>query len=564
MRKVLLTAEGDPRRVVRLAQQIERRVPGAKVCGIVHRVPTPSRPSIAARMKRVLRSFASDIGRFALDFIHGGRLRQTEARGSACDLLAKKCGEHSWALFLAEEINCSQVLEFAHQKDADLGVAFGLASVPEALAALPKQGTVQGQISYFGRQGSQITLGKRATDPLTGTRVRVQRIARGREDLLLASLALFPQPLDTAVSLELKSNLILQDLLVQGVAALGQHPDQEAAVRISTWIRNTLPSYLTQANDSAATGSPNQAPPLRVRPRWKLYVYGLFLLLPSVLFRNWLCRWRKQYPVLILNHHLISDRYHRMALSTEAFLNQVRFLQRHYRIVSLSAATKLLRSSSVPEPTVILTFDDGYEDNFLNLRAVAEETGVPVVLFVSTQPVTEHKEFTHDLQCGQTGFRALTWDQIRYWSDEAAEFHSHTCSHYDCGSTDPVALKKEIVESKRKLESRLGKPVTAFAFPFGKPENMSTLAMTIAGRTYDHFLSCFGGENFPSDTEIHKHLLRKYLQGNAWENEFELQNVFEIADSLKRLLRFGQKNSNEMRLQARDRSNAREPQAAGD
>ena len=35
---------------------------------------------------------------------------------------------------------------------------------------------------------------------------------------------------------------------------------------------------------------------------------------------------------------------------------------------------ELLKSGSINEPTLVITFDDGYEDNFVNLRAVSEET----------------------------------------------------------------------------------------------------------------------------------------------------------------------------------------------
>lgn len=564
MLRVLLITQGDPRRVVRLAEQIKRHASEARVCGIIHKIRTPFRLGVTTQMKHSVRSFVSGVGRLTLDFIHGARVRRAKTTGSAHDLLLKKCRERGWALCLTENLNSPQVLEFARQQHADLGVSFCLASVPGTLVTLPRRGTIQGQIFSANGQGSETPLAENITNTVTMTRIKVQRLARGRDDLLLASFDLFPQPLDTFLTLELKSNLILRDLLVQSIMALAQNLDKEAKEQIGGWISNMLPSYLTRPDTAAVTGSPDQLFPFRIRPRWKLCLYSLFLLSPPMLLRNWLRRWRKQHPVVFLNHHLISDRFHRMALPTEVFLRQARFLQRHYRIVSLSEASKLLKSGSVCEPTIVLTFDDGYEDNFLNLRAVAEEIGMPVIMFVSTHIVTENKEFTHDLESGQTGFRALTWDQIRYWSDDAAEFESHSRSHYDCGSTDRAALEKEIVESKRELESRLGKPVTALAFPFGKPKNMSPLAMAIASKTYNHFLSCFGGENFPGGSANHKHLLRKHLQGNAWENELELQNVFEIAASLKRILHLGVKRSGERGLRARDRSNAREPQAAGD
>src|SRR5438105_11024976 len=50
---------------------------------------------------------------------------------------------------------------------------------------------------------------------------------------------------------------------------------------------------------------------------------------------------------------------------SETLWRQVLFLRKHYRIVGLSEGVGLLRSGQISAPTVVLTFDDGYADNFL-------------------------------------------------------------------------------------------------------------------------------------------------------------------------------------------------------
>lgn len=224
-----------------------------------------------------------------------------------------------------------------------------------------------------------------------------------------------------------------------------------------------------------------------------------------------------------------------MSISTRAFWRQVRFLQRHYRIVSLGQAVELLRTGKVDAPTVVLTFDDGYADNFLALRAVAEETGIPITMFISTQPVTHQQEFQHDIDNGSRGALPLTWEQLRYWSSERVEFGAHTRTHFDCGSKDRSRLDFEIAGSKLDLQQRLKATVNFFAFPFGQPENMSTEALQIARAHYPFFVSGFGGENHCERTGD-QHLLRKNLYANSWELELELQGIFEIVDTVKRSL----------------------------
>jgi peptidoglycan/xylan/chitin deacetylase (PgdA/CDA1 family) len=561
--RALLIVGGDARRVVLLAEQIERHLPEAEICGIIYKVPASSQFEIAKRIRNGLGSLGTAISRLTFGLIHGGRTQQAEPSGPK-DLLSKKCRKTGWRLCFAQDLTTLEVLEFARQTKADLGLTVGITAVPSALASLSKMGTIQGEIFSGDNEGSRTAptdnLGTNV--PPIEVRVKIVRVASGDNDSLLATVELFRQPLDTDVSLELKSNLILRDLLVQSVTALVRHPE-EASARIDSWIQNMIPYSFTRAEAFAGSAVVDQTPPLRVRSRSKLWLYSVLLLSPFVTLRNWLRRLRKQQPVIFLNSHLISDRHHRMALPTEAFLREIQFLQKHYRIVRLSEAIRLLKTGAVTEPTVVLTFDDGYEDNFLTLRAISEEMGVPIVMFISTEPVTEHREFPHDLERGLTGFRALSWDQIRYWSADGTEFHSHTCSHFDCGSADEEVLEKEIVESKRVLEGRLENLVTSFAFPFGKSKNMSAAAVAIAGKTYDHFLSSFGGENFPSESESHKHLLRKHLQGNSWETELELQDVFGIAKSLKQFAKLGPKTSAPTRLEAKDNSNVGEAHEHG-
>jgi len=224
-----------------------------------------------------------------------------------------------------------------------------------------------------------------------------------------------------------------------------------------------------------------------------------------------------------------------MGISTESFWRQVRFLQRHYRIVGLSEAVELLRSGKVTMPTVVLTFDDGYRDNFVNLRAIADEAQVPVSLFITTKPVDVQREFQHDLANGSKGHLPLTWSQILYWAPRGAEFGSHTQTHVDCAVVDRMTLEQEIGGSKEELEAHLGMPVRSFAFPFGKRENLSSQAIEIAASVYPYFVSGLDGENLPDSSTNATHLFRKNLYPNRWELELELQSVFQRVDRWKEL-----------------------------
>jgi peptidoglycan/xylan/chitin deacetylase (PgdA/CDA1 family) len=261
------------------------------------------------------------------------------------------------------------------------------------------------------------------------------------------------------------------------------------------------------------------------------------LAFPRVAVRNWRYRRNGSFPVVILFHHLVSDRRHRMGISTEHFLKHIEFLQKYYQVVSLSEAIEMLRTNNVKAPTVVLTFDDGYRDNFINLRAIVEHTGVPVTLFVSTDHISSGAEFEHDVSAQFGGFQPFTWDQLRQLQKQGFEIGSHTRTHFDCGSDNSIDLYSEIVGAKQDLERQLGTPIRYFSFPFGLPENISSEALKIASRTYPFFLSAFGGHNTPVQRygEL-RHLKRVCHCTHLWSLELQIQGVLEKETAFGRLL----------------------------
>jgi peptidoglycan/xylan/chitin deacetylase (PgdA/CDA1 family) len=104
---------------------------------------------------------------------------------------------------------------------------------------------------------------------------------------------------------------------------------------------------------------------------------------------------------------------------------------------------------------------------------------------------------------------------------------SHTRTHFDCGSQDLDALQEEIVGSKQDLETRIGKPVEYFSFPFGLPENISPQAAELASTTYPYIFSAFGGANLPAPGSEVKHLMRRVHPASLWDLELHLQGVLE-------------------------------------
>jgi D-aspartate ligase len=73
-------------------------------------------------------------------------------------------------------------------------------------------------------------------------------------------------------------------------------------------------------------------------------------------------------------------------VSEERFEKQVTYLVGHYRVLSLQAAVDLMeRGDPLPDKNVVLTFDDGYRDNYEKAFPVLKKHGCPATIFVATE-----------------------------------------------------------------------------------------------------------------------------------------------------------------------------------
>lgn len=541
--RVLIHSNAESHTVWRLALRIEREVSQARICGIVQR-PSPSSCDISTPKGGWLRSVASWLGEGLLRWVHATPPNLNGPTQFTDNSLTVECRRADWPLLILEDSGGMDVLDFVRRQDPDLVLFIGAQPADPALLAIPHRGSVRMYATKLG-SGSIDTFPAQETicEDGRGVRIVVESIGDGTVTSPIAAVEIPAETFDTPVGLALKTILIGNDLLVQAVAHLAAGTPAQAAVETTAWIHKMYPRYFRPAREMQASESPSETPAWRTRPSWKLFLHSLLLFSPYIVVRNWYRRWSGRFPVVILFHHLVSDRPHRMGLPTEVFLRELQFLQRHYRVVPLAEAVELLRSGQVKSPTVALTFDDGYEDNFVSLRAVAEEINIPVTLFISTLPVEEQQEFQHDRRNGRMGFLPLNWDQIRYWHENGAGIGSHTRSHFNCGSSDLAALEMEIVGSKRDLEARLGKPIPFFAFPWGKAENMSVAAIRLAASTYSCSFSTLGGENFPVGSDASGLLGRKGLVADSWELELSLQSVFELAYRIRGAARLRQKKA---------------------
>jgi peptidoglycan/xylan/chitin deacetylase (PgdA/CDA1 family) len=96
-------------------------------------------------------------------------------------------------------------------------------------------------------------------------------------------------------------------------------------------------------------------------------------------------------PVVILVYHRVTNLPtdpEMLAVGPGNFRRQMEFLRQHFRVARFEE-----NWSEVRDPTVVITFDDGYADNLLEALPILEEVGVPATFFISTGRIGTGEEF---------------------------------------------------------------------------------------------------------------------------------------------------------------------------
>jgi len=179
-------------------------------------------------------------------------------------------------------------------------------------------------------------------------------------------------------------------------------------------------------------------------------------------------------PILMYHHIAVAgpnaDAVRRdLSVSPAVFEAQMAHLaSQGYRPVSLLDLFEHLQGGqALPPRPIILTFDDGYDDNYTNAYPILRRYGLQGTFFIITGLV------------GRPGY--LTWEQAREMRRGGMSLESHTCTHPDLAKSAPWYVDKEIKEAKAALERELGGPVLFFSYPSGKYNAAAIAALQANG-----------------------------------------------------------------------------------
>jgi len=179
-----------------------------------------------------------------------------------------------------------------------------------------------------------------------------------------------------------------------------------------------------------------------------------------------------------------------VSASPQQFERQVRYIAERFTPITFEELGRILdgRSPMPPRP-VIVTFDDGYMDNYLQAFPILKRYGVPATFFIPAGFIGTRKVTWWDLKAfkrknarqPREGPEFMGWGEIEEMAEWGMEFGSHTVSHISLAKASDVRIKDELSASKSEMEHRLGREITAFAYPYGEWDERAVKLVREAG-----------------------------------------------------------------------------------
>lgn len=210
-------------------------------------------------------------------------------------------------------------------------------------------------------------------------------------------------------------------------------------------------------------------------------------------------------------------------LREKTFAALLAFLHENFRVISLDDFLAGDFEPSGGRPACLITFDDGWRDNYTTAFPLLRRAGVPATIFLATGflgngktfwperlmhawrdparrepmreqmtqvarfPVRDTESFIEYLkhmsaarreeilrvllpefdQLPPNGDALMTWEEVAQMARHGISFGSHTVTHPLLTFEDDAMVVRELMLSKQQIEEKLGQPVRAFAYPNG-------------------------------------------------------------------------------------------------
>lgn len=260
---------------------------------------------------------------------------------------------------------------------------------------------------------------------------------------------------------------------------------------------------------------------------------------------------RNTHRLFILAYHRVLSKIDDFAfdegvisVTPDVFEEEIRFCKKYFTVINFKVLKEYVENkAALPPNPLIITFDDGYRDNFECAFPILKKYNLPATIFLTVDYINTDKFFWWDEVCfymkksgynkkeemnkmlhslkiipnkertekieelkNRTGIdisdlnmdrQILNWGEVKEMSNEGIEFGSHTMTHPVLSQIeDKNELSFELEKSKEILENKINKRTIAFSYPVGGTDAFNeSIKEKIKKTGYDFAVTYIEGVN---------------------------------------------------------------------
>lgn len=193
-------------------------------------------------------------------------------------------------------------------------------------------------------------------------------------------------------------------------------------------------------------------------------MYILFIILIIILSILYLKI--KNYVPILMYHRIADIPGDRNALPKEKFAEQLEYLSKHnyHTITPEQLYNHFVNKAKLPKNPVLLTFDDGYQDNYLEALPLLKKYNMTAVVFPIYNWIGKPNKWEN---FGKQETTTMNLAELKSWLNHGLDIQPHTADHPFLTQCNEEKLNLEIIDTKTKFEKLLDKPMDYLCYPYG-------------------------------------------------------------------------------------------------
>ncbi len=188
---------------------------------------------------------------------------------------------------------------------------------------------------------------------------------------------------------------------------------------------------------------------------------------------------RAQAAIILQYHHVSETLPAVTSVSANTFTEHLSYLKEHnFNVIPLNELISALQQGEIlPDKTLAITFDDGYNNNYEQAAPILEKFGYPYTIFVNPKLIDEGMSYV------------MGWDKLKELSKKGALIANHSGQHdylhlkleNETDAQWQSRIKQDILNSQKRIKEEIGHDYKYLAYPYGEFNNELQALVTELG-----------------------------------------------------------------------------------